>query len=82
MNHWLKLIAAMDECFLQGCDASLLLDGPTTEKQSPINLLLRAAAFDAFDAAKEVVEDCCPGVVSCADIVQFTARDSVVLVSK
>lgn len=64
---------------LQGCDASLLLDGDTTEKFSPINLLLRG--FKALDAAKAAVEDVCPGVVSCADIVQYTARDSVLLVS-
>lgn len=69
-----------NDVLFQGCDASLLLDGSTTEKFSPINLLLRG--FDALDAAKAAVEDVCPGVVSCADIVQFTARDSVLLVLK
>lgn len=62
----------------QGCDASLLLDGSTTEKFSPINLALRG--FEALDAAKAAVEAVCPGIVSCADIVQYTARDSVLLV--
>jgi peroxidase len=62
---------------MQGCDGSLLLSGNNTEKAALINSGLRG--FDAIDAAKAAVEKACPGVVSCADILAFAARDSVVL---
>lgn len=63
---------------LQGCDGSVLLDGKGTEKAAPSNARLEEG-FQAMDTMKAEVERACPGVVSCADILAFAARDAVVI---
>ncbi|XP_061354313.1 cationic peroxidase 1-like [Gastrolobium bilobum] len=67
------------DCFVNGCDASVLLDDTSTftgEKSAGANVnSLRG--FDVIDDIKTKVEAACPGVVSCADILAIAARDSV-----
>ncbi|KAK8655749.1 hypothetical protein V6N13_108316 [Hibiscus sabdariffa] len=64
------------DCFVRGCDASLLLNTTNGEKNAVPNQTLRG--FDFIDRVKSLVEAECPGVVSCADILTLVARDSVV----
>ncbi|KAK4716637.1 hypothetical protein R3W88_014975 [Solanum pinnatisectum] len=70
------------DCFVRGCDASVLLNftsstGNQTEKFGIPNLTLRGFSF--IDNVKKIIENECPGVVSCADIIALVARDSVVV---
>ncbi|KAJ0669238.1 putative peroxidase [Helianthus annuus] len=66
------------DCFVQGCDASLLLGGAGSEKESAAND--GVVGYDVIDDAKAAVESVCPGVVSCADILAVAARDASVAV--
>ncbi|XP_076924538.1 putative Peroxidase 48 [Bidens hawaiensis] len=68
------------DCFIQGCDASVLLDRTVfmgSEKDTLPNQSLRG--FDHIDVMKTELENACPGVVSCADLLVVAARESVVL---
>ncbi|KAF5744880.1 peroxidase 60-like [Tripterygium wilfordii] len=65
------------DCFVNGCDASILLDGSSSEKTAPPNLSVRG--YDIIDAIKTTLEFICPGVVSCADIIVMATRDAVSL---
>ncbi|RCV29169.1 hypothetical protein SEVIR_5G469100v4 [Setaria viridis] len=70
------------DCFVQGCDASILLDSTPTQKSERDafpNQTLRPAAFKAVNDIRDRLEKACGRVVSCADIVTLAARDSVVL---
>ncbi|KAM0901762.1 hypothetical protein ACQ4PT_019747 [Festuca glaucescens] len=65
------------DCFVQGCDGSILLDDGGEKSAGPNVNSLRG--FDAIDTIKASVEAKCPGVVSCADILALAARDGTFL---
>jgi hypothetical protein len=64
---------------VQGCDGSILLDGPNSEKLALPNLN-SVRGYEVIDAIKADLEKACPGVVSCADVVAYAAKYGVLLV--
>ncbi|KAL3734059.1 hypothetical protein ACJRO7_023415 [Eucalyptus globulus] len=76
--HWVWVIFSS-----QGCDASVLLDDShgnrshPTERQAIPNRTLKG--FDRIDTIKQELEDHCPGVVSCADVLVLATREGILL---
>ncbi|BFG33452.1 hypothetical protein CerSpe_197260 [Prunus speciosa] len=73
------------DCFVNGCDGSILLDN-SSSPSSTIDSEKAAAAnnnsargFDVVDNIKTALETACPGIVSCADILAIAAEESVSL---
>ncbi|CAN6331321.1 unnamed protein product [Urochloa humidicola] len=64
------------DCF--GCDASILLD-PTSSNPQVEKKAITLRGYDAVNKIKAAVESVCPGVVSCADILAFAARDTAIV---
>ncbi|CAI9291630.1 unnamed protein product [Lactuca saligna] len=70
------------DCFVQGCDGSVLLDGSASgpsEKDAPPNLSLRAQAFVIIENLRRLVNNACNNIVSCSDLTALAARDAVFL---
>ncbi|KAJ8774639.1 hypothetical protein K2173_017085 [Erythroxylum novogranatense] len=70
------------DCFVQGCDGSVLLDDTISlkgEKEASTNTN-SLEGFGIIDKIKSKVESDCPGIVSCADLLTIAARDAVILV--
>ncbi|KAG4991209.1 hypothetical protein AAZX31_09G101400 [Glycine max] len=70
------------DCFVNGCDASILLDQGGNITQSEKNAAPNVNSirgFDVVDNIKSSLESSCPGVVSCADILALAAESSVSL---
>ncbi|KAE8655062.1 Peroxidase 15 [Hibiscus syriacus] len=66
------------DCFVKGCDASILLDSSGTiisEKRSNPNRD-SVRGFEVIDGIKAAIEKECPHTVSCADIMALAAGDS------
>ncbi|KAF8054137.1 hypothetical protein N665_1345s0010, partial [Sinapis alba] len=69
------------DCFVNGCDASILLDNSTsfrTEKDAAPNAN-SARGFDVIDRMKVELERACPRTVSCADVLTIASQISVLL---
>ncbi|CAM0946185.1 unnamed protein product [Alopecurus aequalis] len=71
------------DCFINGCDGSLLLDDDLqaaimSEKNVPGNDR-SARGFNVVDDIKHALENACPSIVSCADILALAAEISVEL---
>ncbi|CAM8895537.1 unnamed protein product [Rhodiola kirilowii] len=69
------------DCFVNGCDGSILLDnadGIQSEKDAAPNAN-SADGWSVVDDIKTALENVCPGVVSCADILAIASEASVTL---
>ncbi|CAL5071177.1 unnamed protein product [Urochloa decumbens] len=65
------------DCFVHGCDASVLLNDMNGEQFTAPNMK-SLRGFGVIDNIKAQIEALCPQTVSCADILAVAARDSVV----
>uniref|UniRef100_A0A803MW40 Peroxidase n=2 Tax=Chenopodium quinoa TaxID=63459 RepID=A0A803MW40_CHEQI len=65
------------DCFVRGCEGSILLNGKGTEQTAPINKGL--GGIKTVSDIKEAVEKVCPGVVSCTDVLVIGARAAISL---
>ncbi|PKH62911.1 hypothetical protein CRG98_050264, partial [Punica granatum] len=69
------------DCFVQGCDGSILLvnaEGIASEQDARPNVN-STAGFEVVDDMKAALENACPGVVSCADILAIASQVAVSL---
>ncbi|KAK7303912.1 hypothetical protein RJT34_14830 [Clitoria ternatea] len=69
------------DCFVRGCDASILLTSPNNnaEKDHPDDISLAGDGFDTVIKAKAAVDSDpqCRNTVSCADILALATRDAI-----
>nr|AKN79301.1 peroxidase 8 [Betula platyphylla] len=71
------------DCFVNGCDGSVLLDDTDTftgEKNALPNRN-SVRGYEVIDMIKANLEKACPSTVSCADIVTLAAREAVYLLA-
>ncbi|KAJ7550101.1 hypothetical protein O6H91_07G083200 [Diphasiastrum complanatum] len=65
------------DCFVQGCDGSVLINDTQGEQPSIPNQTLRASALDVIEQIKAKLESMCPNTVSCADVLALAAREAI-----
>jgi peroxidase len=68
------------DCFVDGCEGSVLLDDTADFKGEKNALPNRNSArgYEVIDSIKASLEKACPSVVSCVDILALAAREAVV----
>ncbi|KAG2724517.1 hypothetical protein I3843_01G020200 [Carya illinoinensis] len=69
------------DCFVNGCDASVLLDdtGTTKGEKNAFPNKNSVRGYEVIDTIKTNLEKACPSTVSCADVLTLAARDAVFL---
>ncbi|KAL3833365.1 hypothetical protein ACJIZ3_008101 [Penstemon smallii] len=69
------------DCFVNGCEGSILLDDSSefTGEKNALPNRNSARGFEVIDSIKEKVEKACPSTVSCTDILTIASRDAVFL---
>ncbi|GJZ37424.1 peroxidase 16-like protein, partial [Tanacetum coccineum] len=67
------------DCFVRGCDASVILANANSEKDHPDDQSLAGDGFDTVIKAKAAVDSnpSCRNKVSCADILALATRDVI-----
>ncbi|XP_071742124.1 peroxidase 16-like [Rutidosis leptorrhynchoides] len=67
------------DCFVRGCDASVILANANAEKDHPDDLSLAGDGFDTVIKAKAALDSnpSCQNKVSCADILALATRDVI-----
>ncbi|MCD7473350.1 Peroxidase 42, partial [Datura stramonium] len=71
------------DCFVESCDASLLLDSTRrmlSEKETDSSFGMRNLRY--IETIKEAVERECPTVVSCADILVLSGRYGIIALGR
>ncbi|CAL4981880.1 unnamed protein product [Urochloa decumbens] len=67
-----------NDCFPNGCDASILLVWPNPEMRFDQNNFLNRKVWDVIESIRKSVHAECGPTVSCADILALAARDAVI----
>ncbi|KAF7096604.1 hypothetical protein CFC21_098519 [Triticum aestivum] len=68
------------DCFINGCDASVLLDAtPFSPSEKDVETNASLTGYAVIDDIKSVLEHDCPATVSCADVIALASRDAVAL---
>ncbi|EMS54910.1 Peroxidase 43 [Triticum urartu] len=67
------------DCFVRGCDASVLITSAGNAAEVNNNKHQGLRGLDVVDRAKAELEEQCPGVVSCADIIALASRDAIAM---
>ncbi|KAB1227928.1 Peroxidase 15 [Morella rubra] len=69
------------DCFVNGCDGSLLLNNTATieSEKDVLGNSNSVRGFGVVDDIKTALESACPGIVSCADLLAVAAEESVSL---